>query len=245
MAYNGTVELAAGVTPKNNNNFPLVHAHDVYVSDDLRLDEALSSSGMFTYGYYHNGCFYRNYRKEQPTDESAEPIEIFENPLNHDTNKIYFDLVSYLFYSCQEENENNLTSYSYQQLIPSGLNQQTVDSTDAEAWATGKRNNEYVGPEDETYHNNAAYYADSALSAEQWAQDARDLAFDHAEAAEAWATGKILNVDVGPEHRTYHNNAEYYAQQAALEVEKWKEVIQRIFGDSLLDMFILDTSTLF
>lgn len=41
MAYNGTVELAAGIKPKNNGNFPMVAAHDVYVDDSTRLDAKL------------------------------------------------------------------------------------------------------------------------------------------------------------------------------------------------------------
>ena len=41
MAYNGTVTLTAGITPKNNGDFALVNAHDVYVDDETRLDEAL------------------------------------------------------------------------------------------------------------------------------------------------------------------------------------------------------------
>lgn len=49
MAYNGTVELIAGITPKNNGTFPLVHAKDVYVTDNLRLDDALNSLKNFDY----------------------------------------------------------------------------------------------------------------------------------------------------------------------------------------------------
>ena len=41
MAYNGTVELAAGIKPKNNGSFPMVAAHDVYVDDSTRLDAKL------------------------------------------------------------------------------------------------------------------------------------------------------------------------------------------------------------
>lgn len=44
--YNGSVELISGLKPKNNGNFPLVHAHDVQVdSQGTRLDEKLSSIG--------------------------------------------------------------------------------------------------------------------------------------------------------------------------------------------------------
>lgn len=43
MAYNGGIDLIAGIRPKNNGNFPLVHAKDVYVDDELRLDAVLSN----------------------------------------------------------------------------------------------------------------------------------------------------------------------------------------------------------
>ena len=49
MAYNGTVELIAGITPKNNGAFPLVNAKDVYVTDSLRLDAALEALKGFDY----------------------------------------------------------------------------------------------------------------------------------------------------------------------------------------------------
>lgn len=49
MAYNGTVELIAGITPKNNGAFPLVNAKDVYVTDSLRLDDALEALKSFDY----------------------------------------------------------------------------------------------------------------------------------------------------------------------------------------------------
>ena len=45
MAYNGTVEQAAGIKPKNNGSFPMVNAHDVYVDDSTRLDAKLTSLG--------------------------------------------------------------------------------------------------------------------------------------------------------------------------------------------------------
>ena len=45
--YKGTVELIAGITPKNNGSFPLVGAHDVQIDNlGTRLDEALSASGQ-------------------------------------------------------------------------------------------------------------------------------------------------------------------------------------------------------
>lgn len=43
MAYNGTIELISGITPKNGQDFPLAQAKDIYVDDDLRLDQALKN----------------------------------------------------------------------------------------------------------------------------------------------------------------------------------------------------------
>ena len=43
MAYQGSVELISGITPKNNGSFPLVHAKDVYVDDSTRLDNKLAA----------------------------------------------------------------------------------------------------------------------------------------------------------------------------------------------------------
>ena len=41
MAYSGSIDLISGIRPKNGGTFPLVNAHDVYVDDSTRLDEAL------------------------------------------------------------------------------------------------------------------------------------------------------------------------------------------------------------
>lgn len=41
MAYQGSIDLISGIRPKNGGAFPLVNAHDVYVDDNTRLDEAL------------------------------------------------------------------------------------------------------------------------------------------------------------------------------------------------------------
>lgn len=40
--YKGTIEVNAGLKPKNDNTFPLMEAHDIVVDeDDKRLDEKL------------------------------------------------------------------------------------------------------------------------------------------------------------------------------------------------------------
>lgn len=42
--YSGSVELISGLKPKNNGDFPLLHAHDIQVdADGTRLDEKLST----------------------------------------------------------------------------------------------------------------------------------------------------------------------------------------------------------
>ncbi len=57
--------------------------------------------------------------------------------------------------------------------------------SDAEAWAKGTRDGVDVEETDPAYHNNAKYYADSAVSAAEDAEDAKDAAEDAQEAAEA------------------------------------------------------------
>ena len=43
MSYTGSVDLISGLRPKNNGDFPLVHAKDVYIDDDTRLDAFITS----------------------------------------------------------------------------------------------------------------------------------------------------------------------------------------------------------
>ena len=50
MAYSGSIDLIAGIRPKNNGTFPLINAHDVYVDDNTRLDEALQAAGQVEVG---------------------------------------------------------------------------------------------------------------------------------------------------------------------------------------------------
>ena len=74
----------------------------------------------------------------------------------------------------------------------------------AEAWAVGQRGGVDVGPGDETYENNARFYALQAGGAVQ------------AEiTAERWAVGQHNGIDVDPGDVTYHNNAKYYAERSA------------------------------
>lgn len=49
QGYSGSVDLISGVRPKNGGTFPLVDAHDVYVSaPDVRLDETLKGKRGIT-----------------------------------------------------------------------------------------------------------------------------------------------------------------------------------------------------
>ena len=99
----------------------------------------------------------------------------------------------------------------------------------AEGWAVGQNGGADVASTDPSYHNNAKYYATQASgSAEQaagsttaaetfknLAQGSATSAVSSALSSEAWAVGKRGNVDVGSSDQTYHNNAKYYAEQAA------------------------------
>ena len=43
--YKGTIDLIAGLRPKNNGNFPLMQAHDIVVDENgTRLDEYLTEN---------------------------------------------------------------------------------------------------------------------------------------------------------------------------------------------------------
>ena len=106
----------------------------------------------------------------------------------------------------------------------------------AEAWAVGQRNGTPVQDTDETYHNNAKYYAEQAASSESNAASSesnaqtyagnaetsagnalasKQSAASSAEDAEAWAVGRRGGVDVGSTDPAYQNNAKYYAQHYA------------------------------
>ena len=66
----------------------------------------------------------------------------------------------------------------------------------AEAWAVGERAGVPVGETDQTYHNNAKYYATAAG--------------DEADDAEAWANGTRNGTEIGSSDEAYHKNAKYY-----------------------------------
>ena len=47
MAYNGTTPLLSGII-QQSGDYPLVHAHAVYVDDNTRLDEVIGGEGVAT-----------------------------------------------------------------------------------------------------------------------------------------------------------------------------------------------------
>lgn len=69
---------------------------------------------------------------------------------------------------------------------------------DSEAWARGTRDGVDVQSTDETYHNNAKYYAERS-----------------SQNAEAWARGTRGGTAVPSTDPTYQNNAKYYAEQSS------------------------------
>lgn len=97
---------------------------------------------------------------------------------------------------------------------------------DSEAWAVGERGGVPVGNTDDTYENNAKYYAEiSYQNAEAWADGQRggidvpstDPTYKNnasywRKRAEAWAVGKQANIAVDPTDETYENNSKYYSE---------------------------------
>lgn len=79
--------------------------------------------------------------------------------------------------------------------------------SDAEAFALGTRGGVAVEEGDETFENNAKYYAESI-------RDDREAADISKADAEAWAVGKRNGVLVGINDPTFHNNAQYYMGEA-------------------------------
>lgn len=122
---------------------------------------------------------------------------------------------------------NNAKYYRDNAATSAGLSVAMAET--AEAWAEGEINDDPVDSSHPAYHNNAKYYAEqagtSATAAAQSAgqagtiKDATEFlassAGNSALNSEAWAVGKRGNVDVGSSDQTYHNNAKYYAEQAA------------------------------
>lgn len=114
-----------------------------------------------------------------------------------------------------------------------------TSAQDSEAWAVGQRNGVDVASSDETYNNNAKYYAglseDSALNAAQSAtnantaktdaqtartdaQTARDNAQTYSRDSEAWANGTRNGSAIPSTDVAYEKNSKYWAEQAEATV---------------------------
>ena len=84
----------------------------------------------------------------------------------------------------------------------------------AEAWAVGKRDGVDVGNGDQTYHNNAKYWSNTAANSATLASNSAGGASTSEQNAEAWAVGKRNGNPVESGDVTYHNNAQYFASQS-------------------------------
>ena len=85
---------------------------------------------------------------------------------------------------------------------------------DAEAWARGTKGGAAIPATDEQYHNNARYYAETAIDYAEASQKSAEDSQDSAEDAEAWAIGQRNGSAVPSSDHTYHNNSKYYAQES-------------------------------
>lgn len=109
--------------------------------------------------------------------------------------------------------ENNAKYYSDEAAASaSGVAQLKEDS---EAYAVGTRDGVPVTSGDATYHNNAKYYANAASGSASTAVASDIAAAQSKEDAEAWAVGERDSTPVTSGDVTYHNNAKYYAGEAA------------------------------
>lgn len=104
----------------------------------------------------------------------------------------------------------------------------------AEAWAKGTKNGVAVGSGEPQYHNNSKYYSEqAATSASTAITNAATSTTKAAEAttkaneataqalkSEGFATGKQNGNEVGTSSPYYHNNAQYYKEQAKNEADR-------------------------
>ena len=86
---------------------------------------------------------------------------------------------------------------------------------DAEAWAVGQRDGSDVESTDPTYHNNSKYHAEQASGSATSAAGSATAAAGSKSDSEAYAVGKRDGSDVSSGDPAYHNNAKYYAGEAA------------------------------
>lgn len=97
----------------------------------------------------------------------------------------------------------------------------------AEGYALGKQNGVDVGSSSPYYHQNSKYYkeqaAGSATTASTKASEASNSASNantNALKSEGYAVGKQNGTSVSSSSPYYHNNAEYYAQQADASADR-------------------------
>ncbi len=90
-------------------------------------------------------------------------------------------------------------------------------ASDAEAYAKGTRGGTAVGSSDPAYHNNAQYFAGQADTSAQASAGSATSAAGSALDSEAYGAGTRNGVPVSSSDPAYHNNAPYYAQQAAAQ----------------------------
>lgn len=96
----------------------------------------------------------------------------------------------------------------------------TEQSEDAEAWAVGERDGVPVESSDETFENNARFYAEEAADSAVAARTQKTQASNFAQKAEAWAAGTKNGTIVESNDAAYKNNARFYAEEAKDIAEK-------------------------
>ena len=90
-------------------------------------------------------------------------------------------------------------------------------ASDAEAYAKGTRGGTAVDSSDPAYHNNAQYFAGLSDTSAQASAGSATSAAGSASDSEAYGAGTRNGVPVSSSDPAYHNNAPYYAQQAAAQ----------------------------
>ena len=130
--------------------------------------------------------------------------------------------------------------------LNNGVEAAEQSAEDAEAWAVGKRGGEPVEDGDETYENNAKYFAvqsaeaktaaetakreaeeaqHKAVAAQGKAEDAQQGAETAEKNTEAWAAGTRDGEPVSSDDPAYHNNGAYYlGQTKAAETEALQNI---------------------
>ena len=99
--------------------------------------------------------------------------------------------------------------------------------TDSEAWAVGKRDGHDVSSSDETYNNNAKYYAEEASDAVTSISTIAETVHADAEAAEdakdeaaLWATGNTSGTPSST------NNSKYFAEYMDQKIAEFGDIVQ-------------------